>query len=249
MKKKSLYGQLLYGWAHCSKADTEWIWRWMSFMTVYIYNENTHGWNSGRYAATQRIKTFYYGRNTHGMKEWEETNIHTHGEQEWEERNINNRLCDLEQACEHSDDHARLWNSFDTEVTVSIWLYLGQRERHNTYEPANTDATLIGSIQGQYTETGTLHSWAVYGDSIRRPRQLLHSNESAVYKDCIWNQSTQGQHITFIDSIHWLYMGTKAHKILFQKGIGCIWGQYMGPACMTHFLRSKTPLTIHWKGK
>ena len=110
---------------------------------------------------------------------------HTHGKQEWEERNMSNHLCDLEQACRHPYDHERLWNPFDTEVTVSIWLYLGQRELHNAYESVNTDATLIGSIQGQYTETGTLHSWAVYRDSIQRPRQLIHSNESAVYVDCI----------------------------------------------------------------
>ena len=189
--------------------------------------------------------------HTHGEQEWEGTNIHTHGEQEWEERNINNRLCDLEQACEHSDDHARLWNSFDTAVTVSIWLYLGQRELHNTYESETVyiNTTFIGSIQGQYTETGTLHSWAVYGDSIRRPRQLLHSNESAVYEDCIRNQSTQGQHITFIDSIRWLYTGTKGHTILFQNGIGCIRGQYTGPAYETYFLRLITHLTTYWQRK
>ena len=107
---------------------------------------------------------------------------------------------------------------FDTKVIVSIWLYLGQRELHNTYESETvyTNTTFIRSIQGQYTETGTLHSWAVYGDSIQRPRQLLHSNESAVYEDCIRNQSTQGQHIIFIDGIHWLYTGTK-HTRFYSK--------------------------------
>ena len=153
IRNESFYGQILYGGAHCSKADTEWIWRWMLLMTVYFYNGNTHGrhkWEEWSEKANQNIfitegtptggnsgrteecllKSWkniecYYKTHTHGEQEWEETNIHTHGEQEWEERNINNRLCDLEQACEHSDDHARLWNSFDTAVTVSIWLYLG----------------------------------------------------------------------------------------------------------------------------
>ena len=93
-------------------------------------------------------------------------------------RNMSECLCDLEWAHVHPYYHVRLWTEsslstfipwcipFDTEVTVSILLYLGQREHHNAYKSINTDATSFGSIQGQYTETGTLHSWAVYRDGI-----------------------------------------------------------------------------------
>ena len=86
--------------------------------------------------------------------------------------------------------------------------------------------------------------------SVRRPRQLLHANESAVYEDCIRNQSTRGRHITFIDSIRWLYTGTKAHNILFQKRIGCIRGQYTGPAYKIYVVHLITKrFTIHRQGK
>ena len=59
IRNESFYGQLLYGGAHCSKADTEWIWKWMLLMTVYFYNENTPtGGKSGRNEARELIKTF-----------------------------------------------------------------------------------------------------------------------------------------------------------------------------------------------
>ena len=158
---------------------------------------------------------------------------HTHGEQEWEERNISNRLCDLEQACEHSDDHARLWNSFDTEVTVSIWLYLGQRERHNTYEPANTDATLIGSIQWQYTETGTLHSWTVYGDG------MIHDLTDDSPDIICFHMSVDT--LEWISSIRGLYTEPK------HIWIGSIRGLYMEPKHTrpTHYVYWQYTLIVY----
>ena len=203
-EKESFYRWLLYGWACCSKADSEWIWRWMLLMTVYIYNENTHGrqeWEEWSDKANQ--STFITEETPTGgnsgrkeeclLKSWKNIECyyktHTHGKQEWEEK---------------KHEWAPLWPWVSTWAPLLPWetmkrivfihIYTMMHPIwHGSY---SVNLTVFGTertsqcirickhwchFNWKYKGTvyGNRHI-TVYRDGIQRPRQLIHSNQESL---------------------------------------------------------------------
>ena len=205
----------------------------MLFMTVYIYNENTHGrweWEEWRDKANQ--STFITEETPMGgnsgrkeeclLKSWKNIECyyktHTHGKQEWEEK---------------KHERAPLWPWVSTWAPLLPWETMKRIVFIHIY-------TMMHPIRhGSYSVNLTVFGTERTSQCIRICKHWCHFNWK--YTGTVYGN----RHITFMGSIQGWYTEAKAVDTL--KWITSIWGLYMEPKHTrpTHYINWQYTLTVY----